>query len=239
MPVGHLEGVGEDEIDLVLAQAPLSLGRFDRDSGALHAVTDLGYEPLVLRGLEEVVVRPVVRHRLHVAVELQPGVAVVVAEEEHLDFRPAEDLEPVRFRALDLALQDLPRRHLDRLFAVLLHGVAQYERRAVEPRNEAKRRPVGNHREILKSSFPVGERESRLRLHVHVDREQVVGSVQAFAVQQVAACAGRDALAHEAPPDVDDRADDRVDASRAEQFLELFGVNMAVWSDVQCGLPAS
>ena len=29
------------------------------------------------------------------------------------------------------------------------------------------------------------------------------------------------------------------DASRAEQFLELFGVNMAVWSDVQCGLPAS
>jgi hypothetical protein len=173
-----------------------------------------------------------------IPVHLLPGIAVAVAEEEDFDLGAAEDLQPLCLGSLDLPLQDLAGGDPDGLVAVLLHRVAEHERRAVEPRHETQRRPVGDHLEVLESTLPVGERESRLRIHVHVHGEQVVGGVQPLAVQQPAARAGGDALAHEASPEIGEGTDDRVDAPRAEQILELFGVNMAVCLDLQPGLPA-
>lgn len=68
MPVGHRQGVGVTDIDLLLAGGRLALGVLDRDPGSLKAVADRPHHILFLGRLEDVVVLVVTAGELQVAI---------------------------------------------------------------------------------------------------------------------------------------------------------------------------
>src|SRR4029453_10721251 len=98
----------------------LALGELDRDAGAVHGVADLADEVLVLGRLEYVVVLDERRVRRQPGVAPGPGVVEGVLEQVELELGAAVHRVPGRRSPLDLALEDSPRRHLDRLARLLV-----------------------------------------------------------------------------------------------------------------------
>ena len=85
--VGHLQRLGVDQVDLLLARPPFALGDLDRDAGGVHAVADRPDQALFLGGLEDVVVLDVPAGVLEVAVALLPCLVVGFVEEVELQLR--------------------------------------------------------------------------------------------------------------------------------------------------------
>ena len=176
MAVGHLERFGVAEVELGLARAPFALGELDRDAGGVHAVADRPDQALFLGGLEDVVVLDVPAGGLELFVDLGARHIVRLVEHVELELGRHVDLEALLSCAGDLALQDRARavRHV---FPMVVDDVAEHERRALQPRDLAQGREVRADREIAVALVPGRGRVARHRLHVHVEREQVVAGV--------------------------------------------------------------
>ena len=108
--VRHRQRFGVDEIDLVLAAAPLALAAFDRHARRGHAVADGAHERLVARRLHDVVINAVIAGRLQVAVAGGEGRVVGLVEEVELQLAGAVAGEPLFAELIELPSQDRPRR---------------------------------------------------------------------------------------------------------------------------------
>ena len=213
VPVGGGDGVGVAHVELVLAVPRLPLGELDRDPGALHPAADRAEDVLVHRRGEDVVVEDVGDRRRQVAVVLlvRLGVALLVEVELELGGEHRDVAELVG--ALVLRDQHLPRRGDDRR-AVVLDDVAQHQRAAVEPRDPAQRREVGRDPEVAVALLPVGHLVAGNRVHLHVEREQVVATLDAVVDDLVEEVGDLDPLADEPSLHVGEGGHDRVDRAR-------------------------
>src|SRR6185503_16456944 len=117
---------------LLLAGAPLALAALDPDAGAQHAVADVAVDPLLLGGLEDVVVLGVIADRLEVRVALLLGDLVRVLEEDELELRGDQHAVAGGGGTLYLTLEDAARRLLDRV-AGMVDEITEDERRLLEP----------------------------------------------------------------------------------------------------------
>jgi hypothetical protein len=195
--------------------------------GAGELVAHLADQPLVLGGLEHVVVHDVVGRRLQPLVSLLRGLVERVLEHVELELRAGLDLVALGGRSLDLTLEDLARCDLDRLVRLLVVDVADHERRLVDPRDEAERRQVRHHLEVAVARLPAGVLVPGERLHLHVDREEVQARVQAlFAEDLLEEEVGEDPLAHEAALQVREHAEHSVDLTRIGELFERLDVDL-------------
>ena len=85
-------------------------------------------------------------------------------------------MKPERLRPLHLRAQHLPRRRRDGR-AVVPADVAEDERRRLEPRDPPQRRQVGLQREVAVAALPARDRVAGDRIHLHLEREQVVAAL--------------------------------------------------------------
>src|SRR5581483_3099240 len=130
-------------------------------------------------------------------------------------------LEAERAAALDLRAQHLAGRRPDRL-AVRPCDVAQDERRLLEPRDAAQGREVGDHPEVAVPALPVRHRVARDGVHLHVEREQVVATLDRLAVTgRLHEELGVEALPHQAALHVGEGDDHRVDAAVLDLAREV------------------
>ncbi len=125
---------------------------------------------------------------LEVAIALLARRLVGFVEDVELQLRA--DLADVaeRPRPRHLALEDAARR-VAQVGAVMIDAVGDHQRRALEPGNPPQGREVRLQREIAVARIPGGDPVPRDRLHVHVDREQVVADmhlVDAFIEEEAA-----------------------------------------------------
>ena len=221
--VGHLERVGVAQVDLLLPPPPLALGELDRHPRRLHPVADGAHQRLLLRGLEDVVVLQVVRHRGEAVVTLGPRLVEGLAEEVELEL--GGGLHPVADPggALELAPEHPARRLLDGL-ALLGVDVAEHERGLGQPRQQAPGGEVGHQLHVAVAPLPRGELEARQRLHLHVHREEVDAGVDAVVQHVVEEVAADDALAHQPAEPVREDGEHGVDVALLDQRLEGLAV---------------
>ena len=174
--VGHRDGVRVAEVDLLLSRPRLALRVLDRDARRVHAVANRADERLVVAGREDVVVEDV-RHRRGQAAEvLVARLLECLLEQVELELGAELGLEPRCLGAIDLRLQHLPRRGRDRR-AVVPPDVAEDERRPLEPGDPPHRREVGLHDEVAVPALPARDRVAGHRVHLHLEREQVVAAL--------------------------------------------------------------
>ena len=93
----------------------------------------------------------------------------------------------------------------------MVGDVAEHQRGAVEPRDPAQRRQVGHDPEVAVALLPVGHRVARDRIHLHVEREQVVAALDAVVDDLVEEVLDLDPLAEQPALHVGERGDDGVD----------------------------
>jgi len=93
------------------------------------------------------------------------------------------------------------------------HDVAEHERGRVEPRDAAYGREVGHDGDVAVALLPVGELVARQRVHVDVDREQVVAGVDGLlaAAHLLGPVVAGHALADEPALEVGERDEHGVD----------------------------
>src|SRR5262249_26141262 len=148
-----------------------------------NSALDQGADELADDGLfssagEQVIVLDVVAERDEAVPVLLAYRVVSLAEKVELQLGPAFRHETHLPRALDLALEDPPRRALDGGPRPGDH-VAEHDRRLRQPRRAAKSLPVGEALEVAVALLPAREGVTRNRVHFHVAREHVVAGVPA------------------------------------------------------------
>ena len=211
--------LGVRDVDLVLAAAGLALGRLDRDTGPDHLVADATQDVLLARRLEELVVLDAVGVGDEPAPALVGSLLEGVQEQEELELGGAPHGEPALVGPLDLSLQDASGRHLDRA-AGGIEQVADDEGRAVQPRQDAGRREVGGGDQVAVAGVPVREPVPGQRVHVDVDREQVVAHLDPVFAGVVEKERAGDPLADRSALDVGEGEDDRVDRAVDDELAE-------------------
>ena len=162
----------------MLAEVALALRVLDRHPRRGHLVADPADQRLDPRRPEQRVVDVVEVGRLEVVEALLPGLLVGVAEDDELELGAGVGDQPALGQPGELAAQDLPRRG-DDLGAVAPLQVGHHHRRPLLPRHRAQRVEVGDHLEVAVAALPGGHRVAADRLHVDVDREQVVAALGA------------------------------------------------------------
>ena len=100
--------------------------------------------------------------------------------------------------------------------------VAEDESGRLEPRNPAQRREIRLHREVAVATLPARDLVARDRVHLHVEREEVVAAFDRVLVRHLLAEELRvEPLSHEPALHVGERDDDRVDRARLDLGLQL------------------
>ncbi len=220
--VGVGQRVGVRDVDLVLALAELALAELDGDAGAPHVVAHLPDEPLVLRGLQHVVVHDVARARPGIAVPAVGHLVERVLEQVELELGPGLDQVAHLGGGRDLGPKDRAWSDGGRLARLLVGDVADHHRGLLEPRAQPQRRDVGDHPEVAVPRVPARIGVAGQRLHLHVDREQVQARMQALGAEHLLEEeVGQDALAHEPALEVGELAEHRVDLAGVRQLGEL------------------
>ena len=220
-PVGRLEDLVVADVDLVLAGRGLALAELDRDPGLGHLVAQQAVERLGLGRLEEVVVLVVVAEPLRDVPAVAGGLLPGLLEDVVLELRAGLDGQAHRGGLGDLLLEDRPRRDRDLFGALVVVGVAQHERRLLEPGQDAERVPDRVGDPVAVARLPVHEGEALGRVHLHVGAEEVRAEVGAVVDDAVEERLGLDALAHEAALHVGDRHDQRVDPTVRDHRPQL------------------
>ena len=100
--VGHGHGVGEAEVDLMLARPRLALRGLNPNPGGLHPVSDLPDERLVVGRREDVVVEDVGNGRREVAEVLRVRLRVALLQKEEFELRAEHRPVAERLGTLDL-----------------------------------------------------------------------------------------------------------------------------------------
>ena len=100
--------------------------------------------------------------------------------------------------------------------------VAENHRRGVEPREDPQRVEVRHHVEVAVAAGPVGHLVAGDRVHLHVDRHQVVASLGRLAVVGgLDEVFGIDALAHESALHIGEGDDNGVDRAFGDLVSEV------------------
>ena len=99
--------------------------------------------------------------------------------------------------------------------------VAQDDRRAFEPTGAAERPEVGDQVKVTIALLPVGEVVPRNRLHLHVDRQQVIAGVGSAFRDLRDKMVDVEPLSQEAAVNVRKDGQDRVDLAGSGQLLQL------------------
>ena len=218
--VRHLERRGVAQVDLVLARSPLALAELHRNRRRIDVTPDRADHVLDQRAREHVVVLDVALGGRQVPVALGVGLGIAVLQQEELELTAHVRVEAQRRSALELTLQDRPRRDRDEA-AVFLHRIAQHDRRVRQPVGAAQGREVRHRVEIAVARLPARVRVAGGRVHLHVAGQQVVAHVHAVARHLVEEEARRDALADESPEEVGQRRDHRLDRAIGDAALEV------------------
>ena len=218
--VGGLEDLGEPERDLLLAVVALALDALAVETRALHAAADVAQQRLEAGRGEQVVVDVVVGGCLQSDVALGPGIPERIVEDDELEFRTRVGDEATVGEALTLRVEDAPGR-LDHRAAAHVLEVRHDERRGGLPRDAAEGGHVGAQHEVAVALVPARHRVAVDRVHIDVDREQVVAHLGAVPCDLVEPEPARDALADEAPLGVGEGDDHRVDLVLRDRVGEL------------------
>ena len=161
-------------------------------------ITDLTDDPLVLGGLQHVVIHDVAGGWTRIAVATIGEFLVAVLEEVELQLRPGLHRESHVVGLRELVLQDLSRRDRHRRPVLLVGDVADHHHRLFEPRAHPQRGHVGDHPEVAVAGLPARVVVAGQRLHLHVDRQQVQAGVQSLVPEDLLQEeVGQHALAHE------------------------------------------
>ena len=154
---------------------------------------------------------------------LRVRLLVALAEEEELELRAERRVEAHPLRALELGLQNLPRRGRHRRAVVPL-DVAEHEHRGLVPGDPPQRLEVRGEAEVAVAALPARERVARNRVHLHLEGEQVVAAFDGRAgVKLLEEELGVEPLPHQPALHVGEGSDHRVDGSRLDlrpQFLD-------------------
>ena len=154
---------------------------------------------------------------------LRARLVEALAEEEELELRADHRVVAHRLRLRDLRLQQLPRRRRDRR-PVVADDVAQDERGRLVPRDAAQRAEIRLQPEVAVAALPARERVPGNRVHLHLEREQVVAPLDLVAGVELLEEERRvQPLAHHPALHVGERRDHRVDRAAVDvdpQLLE-------------------
>ena len=194
----------------MLSVPRFTLGELDRDSRPLHPEPHLSHEVLVARGREDVVVHDVRNGGGQIPVALFGGILEAVPVEVELELRRKHGRVAERVGSLVLLEQNLSGRGDDRA-AVLPGDVAEHERRPLQPRNSPERREIRNDREVAVAAFPIRHGVARNRIHLHIERQQIVATLDAMVDDVLEEVLPLDALADQPSLHVGEGGDDRVD----------------------------
>jgi hypothetical protein len=146
---------------------------------------------------------------------------VGLLQEIELELGAEHRREAEHRRAVDLALQDLPRRRGYRR-PVVPDDVAEDERGCFQPGCTAKRRHVRHEPEVPVAAFPARDLVAGLRVHLHVEGEQVVAALDAVLGHvRLEEELPHQALAHQAALHVGERDDHRVDRTVLDGAFQL------------------
>ena len=222
--VGHLEGLGITEVDLLLPSSPLALRELDGHARRLHVVSDRADEPLLSRGLQDVIVLEVTRHGGEAVVALGARLVEGFLEEVELELRRRLDEEPLLLRALDLTAEH-PARCLFDWLALLRVHVAEDERRLRQPRQEPPRGEVRDQLHVAVPALPRGELEPGQGLHLHVHGEEIDAGVHPVGEHVIEEIAAHDALAHEPAEAVGEHREHGIDVTPTDQRLESLRID--------------
>ena len=218
--VGHAQRLLVAEVDLVLAEVALALGVLDEHARARHAEPDRAHDRLDHRRAEDRVVDVVGVGGPQVAPALGARRLVGLVEEDELELGARVGRPAALGEALELAAQHLARRGGDGR-AVVPEQVALHHDGALEPRDAPQRREVGHEDEVAVAALPRRHRVARHRVHVDVDREQVVAALGAVLGDAVDERAGGQPLALQAALHVAHRDDDGVDPAARDLGVQL------------------
>ena len=214
------DGVRVAGVDLVLPVPGLALGELDRDACAVHATADRPEVALVHRGGEDVVVEDVGDRRGEVLEVLLPGLRVALLVEVELELGGGVGREAHLPRTLVHGDQDLAGRG-DHRGAVVIDDVGENQRGAVEPRDPPQSRHVRGDPEVPVAVLPVRHLVAGQRLHVHVEREQVVAALHPVPDHLVEEVLDLDALAEQPALHVREGGDDGVDRALLGLIAEI------------------
>ena len=190
--------------------------------GRVHAVPDLADERLVVGRREDVVVEDVGHRRRQVAVVPRVRLGVRLLQQEELELgadhrREAEPLRALHLRACSTCRGDGATGEP----SCQTH-VAEDERRRLEPRDPPERGEIGLHAEVAVAPLPARNRVPRHRIHLHLEREQVVAALDAVAgVELVEEELAVQALPHQPTLHVGEGDDDSVDGAALDVRPQL------------------
>ena len=152
---------------------------------------------------------------------LRVRLRVRLLEQVELELGADHRREAERLRPLDLRAQHLARRRRHRR-AVVPADVAEDERGRLEPGDPPQRREVGLEREVAVAPLPARELVARHRIHLHLEREQVVAALDRVpGVDLLDEELAVQALAQQPSLHVGEGDDDRVDRARLHVGLQL------------------
>ncbi len=219
--VAGVQRRGVAESDLLLAQVAFTLDALAVHAGAVHAEADVPQERLHPGPGQQCVVDVVVARRGQPAVALLPGFPVAVVEDDELQLGGDVGLEAVVGQASELGLEDLPGRGDDRGLVEPVQ-VGRDQGGSRQPGGAAQRGQVGDHGHVAVAARPAGHGVPVDRIHVHVDREQVIAALRTVRGGILQEEPGGEALADQAALHVGEGHDDGVDVAdggRGRQFL--------------------
>ncbi len=106
VPVGHLQGVGIADVDLLLARPPFALGVLHRNRRGIEAGADCPHHRLFLAGLQDVVVLNIGAGGRKVPQALVMGAPVGLVEQVEFQLRGHQRPHVQRRKPCHLALED-------------------------------------------------------------------------------------------------------------------------------------
>jgi hypothetical protein len=155
------------------------------------------------------------------------GARLIIGLVEHVELELGRHVDPEAqlTGAGDLAFEDRTRavRHV---FAMVVDHVAEHQRRAREPGDPPQRRQIGPDREVAVAQIPGRRRVARHRLHVHIQRQEVVAGVH-LVHHLVEEVVPGDPLADQPALHVDEAGEDGIDRPRRHVGLERLEIQIA------------
>src|SRR5215213_7537944 len=123
---------------------------------------------------------------------------------------------------MKLATEDLPRRR-DHRRLVVPHEIRHAHRGALVPGHGPDGREVRLHHEVAVALLPRRHRVALDRVHLHIDREQVVAGLGVVLEHLLDEVLADEPLALQAALHVGEDEEDRVDGAIADRAAELIG----------------
>ena len=218
----------------MLTEVALALRVLHVHPGRRHLVADPPQERLHAGPAEHRVVVVVEVGGLEIAIALVPRLLVGVLEDHELELSPGVRNEAAFLEPSELAPQDLPRRR-DDVLAVRPGQVRHQEHARGVPRDRPQRVQVGLHLEVAVAALPGGHGVARDRVHLDVDRQEVVAALGAVLEHVVEEKPPGETLPLKAALHVREDEHHGVDRAVIDRLLQLIYVHFEVLPPIRFG----